>query len=501
MKRALPIAVALFVIGAGAVLHFAYGVNSPDDLVTLIEGGETSAQTGGETASGDDNAASDNASANDQSATASDDAGGTADGITEGDTSATAAVQESEGVADQDRNAAVSKSAADESTSKETAEQFENASADSSDAENDSGSQEVSSASDPSNEQTAALPATQDADEALDTLADESQGAATMVPSFDLVRVESSGESVIAGRAAPFSTVRIYDGDVMIGETQADSTGSWVLLPEDLLSSGNHSLTVVALAEDGSEIRSEQVAVVVVPELRLASDALGDKSLTPEDPLVPASVPTEGEELAQLPEAGAELVEEALEAGDKLEPEEPLVVLLSEDEGQASQVLQGTQRSDDAGIRQDGLILESIDYTSEGGSVIAGQAPAGTRIVLYMDNEVVGYATADENGRWRIELASGVEPGLHVLRVDQVDEDGTVIARVETPYSQPDALPEDSLDVAQIVVQPGNSLWRISRRSYGKGVLYSVIFEANRDQIRDPDLIYPGQIFAVPRVE
>jgi hypothetical protein len=52
---------------------------------------------------------------------------------------------------------------------------------------------------------------------------------------------------------------------------------------------------------------------------------------------------------------------------------------------------------------------------------------------------------------------------------------------------------------AQIItVQPGNSLWRISREHYGEGVRYVQIYQANVDQIRDPDLIYPGQIFVLP---
>ncbi|MCM0019941.1 MAG: LysM peptidoglycan-binding domain-containing protein, partial [Tagaea sp.] len=46
---------------------------------------------------------------------------------------------------------------------------------------------------------------------------------------------------------------------------------------------------------------------------------------------------------------------------------------------------------------------------------------------------------------------------------------------------------------------PGNSLWRISRRIYGEGLRYTTIYAANREQIRDPDLIFPGQIFAVPK--
>jgi nucleoid-associated protein YgaU len=52
----------------------------------------------------------------------------------------------------------------------------------------------------------------------------------------------------------------------------------------------------------------------------------------------------------------------------------------------------------------------------------------------------------------------------------------------------------------KIVIQPGNSLWRISRVIYGRGVAYTTIYQANREQIRNPNLIYPGQIFATPGV-
>ena len=78
-------------------------------------------------------------------------------------------------------------------------------------------------------------------------------------------------------------------------------------------------------------------------------------------------------------------------------------------------------------------------------------------------------------------------------------DQGAVTARLEVPFER--AAPESTrLQEGQVIVQPGNSLWRISRRLYGRGLLYTVIYEANRDQIRDPDLIYPGQVFATPTV-
>ena len=45
----------------------------------------------------------------------------------------------------------------------------------------------------------------------------------------------------------------------------------------------------------------------------------------------------------------------------------------------------------------------------------------------------------------------------------------------------------------------GDNLWRISEATYGLGKRYTVIFGANRDKIRDPDLIFPGQIFVLPK--
>lgn len=49
-----------------------------------------------------------------------------------------------------------------------------------------------------------------------------------------------------------------------------------------------------------------------------------------------------------------------------------------------------------------------------------------------------------------------------------------------------------------VTVQPGFTLWGIAQDRYGDGVLYVQVFEANRDKIKDPDLIYPGQVFSVP---
>ncbi|TXM96255.1 LysM peptidoglycan-binding domain-containing protein, partial [Methylobacterium sp. WL122] len=73
----------------------------------------------------------------------------------------------------------------------------------------------------------------------------------------------------------------------------------------------------------------------------------------------------------------------------------------------------------------------------------------------------------------------------------------------ETPAARGPSEPGGGADVfvpevRTATIARGDSLWEISRRTYGAGDRYSVIYDANQDQIRDPDLIYPGQIFVLP---
>jgi len=88
--------------------------------------------------------------------------------------------------------------------------------------------------------------------------------------------------------------------------------------------------------------------------------------------------------------------------------------------------------------------------------------------------------------------ADDIAPGVYQLRVDALGGDGRVAARLALPFQRA----EPGRDLAQgerFTIQPGNSLWRIARRSYGSGTRYALIFAANRDQIADPDLIYPAR--------
>lgn len=291
----------------------------------------------------------------------------------------------------------------------------------------------------------------------------EPQGAAPgEAPSFDVVRVEKSGEAVIAGRAAPDSAVTVTTEDgTAIGTARADASGSWAIVAEQPLPPGSHEIGIAAQDEKGEARLSEEVVVVVVPERTAAAS--------------PSAVPAE--------------------PGVPPQPQQQVLAVLTPREGGASKVL--PQQED--GIAQGDLVLDSVDYDENGRAVIGGRAAPGSRMLLYLDNKLVGDTVAGADGRWSHAPEQPVAEGLHALRVDQVDGSGAVIARVETPFSR-EPVRVASADEELVIVQPGNSLWRIARRTYGRGLQYSVIYQANKDQIRDPDLIYPGQVFEIPKI-
>jgi nucleoid-associated protein YgaU len=148
-------------------------------------------------------------------------------------------------------------------------------------------------------------------------------------------------------------------------------------------------------------------------------------------------------------------------------------------------------------VGRDRLGLDVVDYDEAGAIRFAGRAPGGAVLRVYIDDVVAGDARAGADGRWTLTPPGTVSPGDHRLRVDELSGADRVAARVELPFRRA-SIPPEAVAAGRVVVQPRQSLWELARHAYGQGVRYTVIYEANRAQIRDPDLIYPGQVFAIP---
>jgi nucleoid-associated protein YgaU len=321
-------------------------------------------------------------------------------------------------------------------------------------------------------------------------------------PSFDTVRVEKTGEAVIAGHAEPDAEVTVkLNGDV-VGKTTSNADGSFVVVPEKPLAKGTGALTL-SVAKNGEVTESEGSVVVSVLEN------------------APAMVA-------------------------KVDAKEPTLVL---QDGATDYVAKDVQ-------------LTAVDYDATGAIIFSGKAAPGSIVRFYVDNKSVGEGAADASGFWSFKGTSNVPVGTHLLRADAVDTAGKVQSRIELPFmretieavaaaqvavaepskvveakpvvveeaKQPDviaapapaetvvektvepvaqpaqgavaAAPEPAPVVVRgpttLVIQPGNSLWKLSRDVYGKGRMYTVIYKANRDQLRSPHKIFPGQILTAP---
>jgi nucleoid-associated protein YgaU len=151
-------------------------------------------------------------------------------------------------------------------------------------------------------------------------------------------------------------------------------------------------------------------------------------------------------------------------------------------------------------ISTDGaLALEMLDYDEEGRIRLSGEADAGAALRIYVDNRPAGTTVVGPGGRWDAVLERTLTPGDYTLRLDQLGASGKPDARLETPFTRVSHPPvAGDVQVDYVIVQPGNSLWRIARRVLGEGMRYVHIYQANQGQIRDPDLIYPGQVFELP---
>ena len=273
---------------------------------------------------------------------------------------------------------------------------------------------------------------------------------AAVSPSFDVVKVGPTGTAVIAGRAEPGARVIVRDGDTVIGEVTADRRGEWVLIPNQPIGSGDRLLSAEAANPGtGATVKSEETVALSI------------------SPAAPAG-----------------------RAG-----ETALAVVLPHDSGGGARVLQLPNGATSG--KPSSLSMDTAEYDTQGRVMLAGRAAPGATVQIYLGNEPLATVTADAAGAWSATSSRAVPPGQLELRLDQLTSSGRVAQRVAVPFTQ--GIATEPAPGQNYVVQRGNSLWRIAQRAYGAGVRYVVIYSANPDQIRNPDKIYPGQIFKIPK--
>jgi nucleoid-associated protein YgaU len=263
------------------------------------------------------------------------------------------------------------------------------------------------------------------------------------MPSFDIALIGPDGRGVIAGRAQPGAKIILLDGDKELAQDQADAHGEWVIVAQDPpLSAGPHELRVIQHVDGRAPVTSDQVVVAIVPDQKQSG------------------------------------------------PEKTLVMIAPSS---------GVQPPSAAGVPKSGdLVMSTLDYDEGGHVTVTGKATPGAVVRAYINDKIVAEGQAAADGSWRLVPAKPVEPGNYKLRLDRLAKDGKPVARLELPFERIPLQPATG-NSDRLVVVRGDSLWNIARARYGDGFRHTLIYGANKDQIHDPDLIYPGQVFSLPK--
>ncbi len=297
--------------------------------------------------------------------------------------------------------------------------------------------------------------------------------AQPILPQFDTVRVEPSGESVVAGHGAPGAKIALLAGGKIIGQVKADGvSGDFVIVPKTLVP-GDYVLALRSQSGARAAVQSRQTISVSMP-------AKGQKGVVVA--------------LTKPGKASVRLADPAAKQASK------------------PAVAQKTARMGGAAAMTPSVTFKMAE-ADKGAFFATGVAAPGTHLRIYLNANRLADVVADAAGHWSLRIRNGMIAGHYSIRGDAIDAAGKVIARAEVPFDMPKSMIEAKLasadrarttsspavvEISMAIVRRGDSLWRISRKTFGRGARYTLIYAANASQIRDPSLIYPGQAFVVP---
>ena len=347
---------------------------------------------------------------------------------------------------------------------------------------------------------------TPDARKDSDTSLQQPDVAPAAPLTIDLARVKPDGAAVFAGTAAANAKIRIFEGDILLGETVANANGEWVIVLEKSLAAGQHLISVAMERSDGStEMADRSLAVEIYqdtetkPLVALLPETATEVPVliqSPDDvdtanPVAPASeaivadatgadatgADATGADATGADATGADATGAKATIGDtpKAAPAEPQA---------KSQIA--------------ALAPIAIIWRDARRILISGTSRGGVRVTVNDAKGQFGEALVLADGAWQVAGSLDMDIAVNHLRFALFNEANHIIARYDLPVKARDlAKGQDGSPL--VVVNKGDMLWRIAYHQLGEGVKYVDIVRRNRQDITDPDLIYPKQIFAVPQ--
>jgi nucleoid-associated protein YgaU len=364
-------------------------------------------------------------------------------------------------------------------------------------------------------------------------------------PSFDVVRIEPDGSALIAGKAPPDAQVSLNLDGVQETRVQADSAGNFVAQLTFAPNPAPRMLSLLATLDDGSTLAGNET-VAVAPIVAVVPEAAPEEAPKPPATLL---VTEEGAQVLGAPEpvVAGEPVEVVLDA-ISYAPDGAVRLAGRGQAGASLRVYLDNAAVMDTAVPEDGawavtlpetapgIYTLRLDQLGEDGAVTSRFETPFKRETL----EALALATGvtppaePEPAPEPAPLPEPIpeptpapeqalepepapqttpepEPAPAPIEPALAPESPVVEAAPEpilppAPEPEPVLEPEPNVVAATappppvtITVQPGFTLWGIANEMMGEGTMYVQVFEANKDKIVDPDLIYPGQVFTLPQ--
>lgn len=385
-------------------------------------------------------------------------------------------------------------------------------------------------------------PASADAAPAVEVaLATPEAAAVEAMPADATVRVDAveiEGDRIfIAGSATPGFKVQVAADGVVIGSDTADETGRFIVEATSELSVGDHIINADLMDTTGENI----LLRATVPFNRPEGEALA--AVSPAEPATaeaqpataggqPESAPVQQESAAVAPasEAAAGSVPSAAAdtPGELILPDIASLSKMREDAFEALSQLKAMVSEPgtaDAAAVSAALEQAVSKLRTAAMADLPAESSAESKVIArsmrLQAEAALAVLMPKADGQAAAGSAGSIVDGLAAGDLTGMDE---LLTRAETALAEPADMAGAAAEQAQgqvadagqsggpktilqaplastpgaVIIRRGDTLWQISRRTYGEGVRYTTIYVANRSQIQNPDRIKPGQVFSVP---
>ena len=274
---------------------------------------------------------------------------------------------------------------------------------------------------------------------------------------LEVVRVRPDGSLVIAGKGLPNSKIEIISNTEVIAVTKSDKIGDFVAVPQKHLNSGEYFLSFRQTTGDNK---------VVIANKSVAINVSGKKNDVP----IVAIVDSQGRLGAKVIQApGLEKKERSIKNKNQINTkniQEPQIKILA--------------ITHDSKVGQ--LVLSGIAYNGvQVNAGFTGKETSSTKII---------------NDEWNLSIPGKLIAGKQKVFAVLLGKNGKVLSENSVIISGKSI--ENANGKTLIIVQKGDALWNIAYQRLGLGNRYIDIVELNKDKIKNPDLIYPKQLFIIP---